>query len=137
MKVVSTERHGRAWRLSQASRLRPRTNSMAMKISWSISDLVDGDDVGVGQTGHRLRLAEQAGAAVVVLTGGLAAQHLDGDFAVELVVVRGVHDAHATLAQAVENGEAADLDGLGPVAKQAGLDEVLDAAVLVVGERST
>ena len=71
------------------------------------ADVVDGDDVGVGEAGHRLGLAEEAGGAGAV--GVLAAaQELDGDLAVELGVVGGVDDAHTAGAEAAEHDVAAE-----------------------------
>ena len=57
---------------------------------------------------------------------------LIGDLAVELVVVGGVDDAHAALAEPVEDGEAADLDRRPLAAKQLGLEQVTGAAVDLV-----
>jgi hypothetical protein len=82
---------------------------MAIHISPScVADLVDRDDVRVGDPRQRLGLAEHAVAGGRVPHAGLVAQHLHGDLAVELVVVGGVDDAHAARAQAGEDREAAD-----------------------------
>jgi hypothetical protein len=75
-----------------------------------LADLVDLDDVGVRQAGERLGLAAGAGADVGVVAVG--ADELDSDLAVQLLVVRGVDDAHAAGADAAEHGEAADAGGL-------------------------
>jgi hypothetical protein len=71
------------------------------------ADLVDLDDVGVRELGHGPGLALHAGlvARAVVAAG---AQQLEGDAAVELLVVGGVDDAHAALAEGAQDGEAAD-----------------------------
>jgi hypothetical protein len=77
-------------------------------------DVVHRDDVGVLETRHRLRLAQQPGAAVA---SAVVAQQLDRHLAVELGVVGGVDHAHAALAEAVEDQVApeagAALEGLG------------------------
>jgi hypothetical protein len=82
------------------------------------ADLEDGDDVGVGQAGHGLGLAEEAVVAGAGEAGGV--EELEGDLAVEELVVGGINDAHAALAEAVDDGEAADLDGGRGGAEQAG-----------------
>jgi hypothetical protein len=75
-------------------------------------DLVDVDDVGVGEAGHRLGLAEHAVLALAVVAGAMAAAHdLDGDAAGELGVLGLVDDAHAALAELAEDLEAADVRG--------------------------
>ena len=93
------------------------------------ADLVDADDVGVGEAGHGLGLADQAGAGVLV--GAVGVEQLDGDLALELLVVGGVDDPGAAAAELADDGEAADAGGLAGVAEQAGHDVLLDA---VVGE---
>jgi hypothetical protein len=85
-----------------------------------LADLVDLDDVGVGQAGEGLGLAAAAGADVGVVAAG--EDEFDCDLAVELLVVGGVDDAHAAGADAAEDGEAADAGRLGGGAEQAGLD---------------
>jgi hypothetical protein len=73
------------------------------------ADLVHGDDVGVVDLGHRLRLAQQAGARVAGLAGqGPGAQQLDRDLAIEVRVVGGVHQAHAAATEQAEHDEATD-----------------------------
>ena len=118
----------------QASRLIPRTNSMAMKSSLVVrADLVHGDDVGVRHPGHRLGLTQHAVAGLRVFAQGLAAQDLDGDLAIELVVVGGVDDAHAALTDDVEDLEAAELHrGGGAAREQLLLEEALADRVRVV-----
>jgi hypothetical protein len=73
------------------------------------ADLVDADDVGVGQAGHGLGLAQEAGGGVGV--GAVAVQELDGDLALELLVVGGVDDPSAAAAELADDGEAADRRG--------------------------
>jgi hypothetical protein len=70
------------------------------------ADLVDADDVGVGEPGHGLGLAQQAVAGQVL--AGLGVEQLDGDLAVELLVVGGIDDAGAAAAELAQDGEAAD-----------------------------
>jgi hypothetical protein len=72
------------------------------------ADLVDDGDVGVGDAGHRLGLAEQAGVGAGGPGPARCAQELDGDPAVELGVDGGVHDAHRADAEALQQGEATD-----------------------------
>ena len=76
------------------------------------ADLVDLDDVGVGEAGEGLGLALEAGLAdaeAVVVDAG--AQELEGDAAVELGVVGGVDDGHAAVAEGAGDDVAADLTG--------------------------
>ena len=80
----------------------------------SDADVVDGDDAGVGEAGHRLGLAEEA------LGGGAAdvgADQLQGAPAVELRVVGGVDDAHAAGAEALEDEVAAEGGAAGEVVR--------------------
>jgi hypothetical protein len=75
------------------------------------ADVVDRDDVGVGEPGEGLGLAEHAG-----LTAGVAGarQHdLEGDAAIELGVVGGVDHAHAAGAERIEQDVAAEHGALG------------------------
>jgi hypothetical protein len=55
------------------------------------ADLVHGDHVGVGEPGHRARLAQQPLARAIA--GGRPAQHLERDPALEIGVERGVDRA--------------------------------------------
>jgi hypothetical protein len=106
------------------------------------ADLVDGDDVGVGEAGHGLGLAEEAGVGQVGLAGDgeAGAQELDGDFAAELGVEGGAHEAHAAGAELLEHGEAADASGQrsepGPGALQAGVTGVGRRAALRMRRRA-
>jgi hypothetical protein len=71
-----------------------------------LADLVDVDDVRVREPGEGLGLAEEGGAGP-----GVAARvvhELDGDLAVELLVVGGEDHAHAAVAEQLEQGVAAD-----------------------------
>ncbi len=75
------------------------------------ADVVYGDDVGVREAGHRLRLAEQAGLELGIGRAHAAIAHaheLDGDLAVELGVVGGEHDAHRAAPEHVHQQIAAD-----------------------------
>jgi hypothetical protein len=69
-------------------------------------DVVHRDHVRVGQLGQRLRLAQQALLAVVA--GEVGAQELEGHLAIELRIVGGVDDTHATLAEPFEHHVAAE-----------------------------
>ena len=73
------------------------------------ADVVDGDDIGVGEAGHRLGLAQESGGAGgFAVAGSAAVDELDGDLAVELGVVGGVDDAHAAGAEALEDDVASE-----------------------------
>ena len=69
------------------------------------ADVVDRDDVGVGEPGQGPGLAQQAEA---VGRAGPEAQQLERDLAVELGVVGGVDHAHAAAAELREHDVAAD-----------------------------
>ena len=69
------------------------------------ADVVDGDDVGVGELGEAAGLAEHAGALVLA---GAGEEELEGDLAVELGVVCGVDGAHAPGPEQPEDHIAAD-----------------------------
>ena len=78
------------------------------------ADVVDGDDVGVGEAGEGLGLAQEEGLAVAgAVAVDLAVHELDGDLAIELGVVGGVDDAHAAGAELVDDEVAADPRGRG------------------------
>jgi hypothetical protein len=70
-----------------------------------VADVVDLDDVGVRQAGERLGLALHA-LLDVGAVGGLA-QQLEGDAAVELIVVGDVDLAHAALGELADQRVAA------------------------------
>jgi hypothetical protein len=73
------------------------------------ADVVDRDDVGVREPGDRLGLAQHAGTALgAEAIAWLVEDDLDGDLAVELGIVGGVHDAHPARAEHVEHEVAAD-----------------------------
>jgi hypothetical protein len=74
------------------------------------ADVVHGDDVGVGEAGHRLGLSEEARLHVdrLVAAGEEGAQDLDGHLAIELGVVRGVDDPHSALGDSFEEDVAPD-----------------------------
>jgi hypothetical protein len=75
------------------------------------ADVVDRDDVGVREAGHRLGLAQEASAGdVLALAAEVRVEQLDGDLAVELGVPRGVDDAHAAGADQAQDVEPPDLD---------------------------
>jgi hypothetical protein len=63
-----------------------------------LADLVDLRDVGVGEPGHGLGLAHEP---ALTLVAPLPPQ-LDGDLAIELLVVRGVHHPRPAAAEPVE-----------------------------------
>jgi hypothetical protein len=71
------------------------------------ADVVDGDDVGVGELGEGLGLAQEADLAAAA---GSGAQELEGDLAVEVGVEGGVDDAHGAGAEAIEEDVAADAE---------------------------
>ncbi|MBK7827693.1 MAG: hypothetical protein IPJ59_21235 [Nannocystis sp.] len=69
------------------------------------ADVVDGDDVGVGELGEGLGLAQEAELAGAVRA---RTQQLERDLAVEVGVEGGVDDPHRAGAEAVEDDVAAD-----------------------------
>ena len=79
-------------------------------------EVVDGEDAGVRQRGHRARLALESLAQLGAAGHGLR-QHLQGDVAPEPRVGRAVHLAHASRAEgrhdAVGSEAAAGLEGHG------------------------
>ena len=64
----------------------------------ALLDAVHGRDVGMIQRGQHLRFALEARHVLLVIREGRG-QHLDGDVAIELGVVRAVHLAHAAGAE--------------------------------------
>jgi hypothetical protein len=74
-----------------------------------LADVVDAHDVGMRERGHRSRLARQPrllGGVIADLA--TVAQELDREPASELGVLGGEHDAHAALAEHLEQAVAAD-----------------------------
>ena len=65
-------------------------------------DVVDGHDVGVGEPGAHLRLARESGADLG-FTLEVRHQDLHSDIAAHHVIVRGIHDAHGALADALDD----------------------------------
>ena len=70
------------------------------------ADVEDGDDVGMADAGHGLRLARQPRAQLLVDVGALVAHELEGDAALQLRIERGVDDAHAAGAEDVKDSIA-------------------------------
>ncbi len=62
-----------------------------------LTDLVDLDDIRMGDAGHGLGLSEQAGVAVAI-----GEQQFDGDLSIEILVVGGVDHPHAASSHAVQ-----------------------------------
>ncbi len=82
----------------------------------------------MGQPGLRLRLSLKAKTAL--LAGELVfSQDLDGDLAVELLVVRGVDRPHASAAEFLEHREPPEPSGGRGLLKQPCPDQRLDTAV--------
>ncbi len=72
-----------------------------------LPDFVDLDDVGMGDAGHGLGFAEDAGAAVGA--GQLAlVQQLDRQLAIELLIVGGVDHSHTALPEVPQDDEPPD-----------------------------
>ncbi len=63
------------------------------------ADVVDRDDVGVRQPGHRPRLAEQPRARLRTHRSLRLSDHLERDAAIQLRVIGLVDDPHAARAQ--------------------------------------
>ena len=72
------------------------------------ADVVDGDDVGVREPRHRLRLAQQARAAPCPSRPVPGLEQLERDLAIELGIVRAVDDAHRAGADAFDDDVTAD-----------------------------
>ena len=72
------------------------------------ANLVHGDDVGMGETGHGLSLSNHACLSARPISL-LRSQELDGDTSVQLGIVGGVDDAHRAAADRLEHDEAPDL----------------------------
>ncbi len=62
-----------------------------------LSCVVDGDDVGVAESGDGLSLVQQAIAAFGAKAG--ARQHFDRHVSIQSVVMAAIHRAHATTAE--------------------------------------
>jgi hypothetical protein len=71
-----------------------------------LADVVDGDDVGVGEVGGGLGLAAEAGYEGAV-AGVLFAEDLDGDYATEDVVASLVDGGHTAATDGGDEGIAA------------------------------
>ena len=67
-----------------------------------VADVVDGDDVGVGEAGERLHLALEARERVGIGGEGRG-KHLDGDVAPEARVARPIDLAHAARADGCDD----------------------------------
>ena len=85
-----------------------------VRLALVLTDVVDGDDVDVGEAGGRLRLPREALAEVVGVESRL--QHLDRDEAIEHRVAAEVQIPHAALTQALDDFVAMDdFGGVGQV----------------------
>ena len=74
--------------------------------------VVDRDDVGVRELGHRAGLAQQ-GVDPVLVRRGPRVQELEGHLSVELGVIGALHGTHRTSAQRLEREVAAHRSSLG------------------------
>jgi hypothetical protein len=72
------------------------------------ADVVDRDNVGVGELGHRAGLARQPISELGALGTGVGMQDLDRHSSIELGVVRREHGPHAAFPQAAGDAVAAD-----------------------------
>jgi hypothetical protein len=75
------------------------------------ADIPDRDDVGVAELRERLRLTHEPSAAAAVAAPVVAfapEQQLERDLAVELRIVRRIHDTHRTRAELGEHDVAPD-----------------------------
>jgi hypothetical protein len=75
------------------------------------TDVMDGDDVRVGEASHGLGFADEASAVLLgVLTAhDFGMKELDGDAAIELVAVSGIDNTHAAGAQGPQDQVAIEL----------------------------
>ncbi|MCY1013979.1 hypothetical protein OV079_52340 [Nannocystis pusilla] len=112
--------------------LRPRVEGRAAHelhgdehLAVVLADLVDRDDVGVLQAGHRLGLAHQSAARQRQVAHRLAEQHLDRDLAIEEVVVGRVDHPHPAATDEAQDLEAPDLHRRRPAREQGPLDQLL------------
>ncbi len=78
------------------------------------ADVVDGDDVGVGDGGQQAGLAGEALAQARLVAHAGGAHQLEGDLAVELGVEGAVDHAHAARADGVDDDVAAESGAAGP-----------------------
>ena len=76
------------------------------------ADVVHGDDVGVGEAGHRLRFTQEARTPFTFTRPGgaglVVAKELHRELAIELRVVRRIDDTHAPFPDAIEDDVAAE-----------------------------
>jgi hypothetical protein len=97
-----------------------------IEVALGLAEVVDGRDVGVPESRHRLCLAAKSLMAMHVAVR-IATEQLDRDLAIELGVPRGMHDTHAALADALEQHVApergATLGRAGHAGLHAGVDE--------------
>ncbi len=70
------------------------------------TDVVHGHDVAVRELGERLRLAQQLGFVTAATT---ATDQLERDLAIELWIIGGMHDSHATGTEQRQDDVAIDL----------------------------
>ena len=72
-----------------------------MRTLLGAAPIVDGDDVGVRETGRALRLAPEALHELLVALRVLVPQHLERHVTVQDLIARQVHLRHAPAAQVV------------------------------------
>ena len=96
----------------------------------NLSDLVDMDDVGVREPGEGSGFTPHSLAELGAVDAPRAEQ-LDGDLAIELLVVGRVDRAHASVAERTEHAKAPDHHCLRARAEQCGMS--LQALVALLG----
>ena len=100
------------WPPSSHSLQRSAVDELHRKVHAPVedADVVNDDDVGVRQAGHRLRLSLQAHADLVASLASreLSMQDLDRQRAIELRVVGAVHRAHTAPAEHPHDDVAVD-----------------------------
>jgi hypothetical protein len=102
----------RAWSIAQPRAERHAVDELHRDehLATERAHVVHRHDVGVGELGHRLGLAQQAarsrGRHHVAVR--VALEHLERDTAIELWIVGRVHDPHAARAHAIEQHIAAE-----------------------------
>ena len=74
-------------------------------------DLVNRDEVGVRDLGHRLGFTQQSFAPTTADVPDMGTQDLDSEVAIERVIVSGIDDTHTAGAEAIDDSVAPD--GLG------------------------